>query len=90
MDIVDLSRFRIIIVVFQNNSRIFLNFSTILLVPTQKIRILSMNKRCVILHVGPMHIPLKLPFFIASFINLLSPSTIRRKRRGENTGASPC
>lgn len=37
-----------------------------------------------ILHAQPMHIPLKIPLYDPSFINLIIPLAIRRKRKGKH------
>jgi len=82
-EMVDLPQFIIILVSLQNKSSMLLNFSTIFFVPSHKIKTSSTNKKWVMLHARPMHILLKLLWFVVSFISLFRPLSIRRKMRGD-------
>jgi hypothetical protein len=84
MDIVDLAKLIFMLMVIHKGSIIFLSFSTTLLDPSQNIRISSTNNRYVTCHEFLILSPLNLLFSLASFSNVLKPSTTNRKSRGDN------
>ena len=72
----------------QNRIRISESLSTSLIESLQKMRMSSMNSKCVMFKFMEILIPSNNPLLLASRMSLLTPSATRKKSRGER--GHPC